>query len=150
MDLPDAFRRMLHLSKAPDRIEIYDNSHSHGQSPSGIMVVFEGFKPKKNGYRVFHIREASPEDDVAMMAEVLRRRVDDERIRPLPDLVVIDGGKAQLSAALVRLQEPGDAHGRYRHRERGAAEAHGRRPLSPLQEEPPPPAASPHRSSRRS
>ena len=88
MDLPEAFRRMLHLSKAPNRIEIYDNSHSHGQSPSGVMVVFEGFKPKKDGYRVFHIREASPEDDVAMMAEVLRRRVDDERIRPCPDLVI--------------------------------------------------------------
>ncbi len=100
VDLPDAFRRMLHLSKAPNRIEIYDNSHSHGQSPSGIMVVFEGFKPKKDGYRVFHIREAAAEDDVAMMGEVLRRRVNDERIRPLPDLVVIDGGKAQLSAAL--------------------------------------------------
>ncbi|MGD0661917.1 MAG: helix-hairpin-helix domain-containing protein, partial [Syntrophorhabdales bacterium] len=101
VDLPDAFRRMLHLSKAPDRIEIYDNSHSHGQSPSGTMVVFEGGKPKKNDYRVFHIREASPEDDVAMMAEVLRRRVGDERIRPYPDLVVIDGGKAQLAAALA-------------------------------------------------
>ena len=100
IDLPDAFRRVLHLSKAPGRIEIYDNSHSHGQSPSGIMAVFEGFKPKKEDYRVFHIREAAAEDDVAMMAEVLRRRVDDERIRPLPDLVVIDGGKAQLSAAL--------------------------------------------------
>jgi excinuclease ABC subunit C len=65
------------------------------------MVVFEGGKPKKNDYRVFHIREASPEDDVAMMAEVLRRRVGDERIRPYPDLVVIDGGKAQLAAALA-------------------------------------------------
>jgi excinuclease ABC subunit C len=101
VDLPDTFRRMLHLSKAPERIEIYDNSHSHGQSPSGTMVVFEGGKPKKNDYRVFHIREASPEDDVAMMAEVLRRRVGDERIRPYPDLVVIDGGKAQLAAALA-------------------------------------------------
>jgi excinuclease ABC subunit C len=62
-------------------------------------VVFEGFKPKKDGYRVFHIREADPEDDVAMMGEVLRRRVSDERIRPLPDLVIIDGGKGQLAAA---------------------------------------------------
>ena len=101
LDLPEAFKRMLRLTKSPNRIEIYDNSHRHGQSPSGIMVVFEAFKPKKEGYRVFHIREASPEDDVAMMAEVLRRRVDDERIKPLPDLVIIDGGKAQLSAALA-------------------------------------------------
>jgi excinuclease ABC subunit C len=100
-DLPEAFKSMLHLTKAPNRIEIYDNSHSHGQSPSGVMVVFEDFKPKKDGYRVFHIREASPEDDVAMMGEVLRRRADDERIRPLPDLVIIDGGKSQLFAALT-------------------------------------------------
>jgi excinuclease ABC subunit C len=100
MELDESFRQMLHLSKAPKRIEIYDNSHSHGQNPSGVMVVFEGFKPKKDGYRVFHIREADPEDDVAMMGEVLRRRVDDERIGPLPDLVIIDGGKGQLAAAL--------------------------------------------------
>jgi excinuclease ABC subunit C len=99
MELDESFRRMLHLSKTPKRIEIYDNSHSHGQSPSGVMVVFEGFKPKKDGYRIFHIREADPEDDVAMMGEVLRRRVDDERIRPLPDLVIVDGGKGQLAAA---------------------------------------------------
>ena len=101
LDLPEAFRSMLHLTKAPNRIEIYDNSHSHGQSPSGAMVVFEGFKPKKEGYRVFHIREASPEDDVAMMTEVLSRRIGDERIKPLPDLVIIDGGKSQLFAALT-------------------------------------------------
>jgi excinuclease ABC subunit C len=100
VELDQSFRRVLHLTKVPKRIEVYDNSHSHGQSPSGTMVVFEDFKPKKEGYRVFHIREAAPEDDVAMMGEVLKRRVDDQRIRPLPDLVVIDGGKAQLSAAL--------------------------------------------------
>ncbi len=99
LELDEAFRRTLHLSKAPKRIEVYDNSHSHGQSPSGIMVVFDEFKSKKDSYRVFHIREADPEDDVAMMGEVLRRRVDDERIRPLPDLVIIDGGKGQLAAA---------------------------------------------------
>ena len=101
VDLPEAFRSMLHLTKAPNRIEIYDNSHSHGQSPSGAMVVFEGFKPKKEGYRVFHIRDASPEDDVAMMTEVLSRRIGDERIKPLPDLVIVDGGKSQLFAALT-------------------------------------------------
>jgi excinuclease ABC subunit C len=101
VDLPESFKRMLHLTKAPNRVEIYDNSHSHGQSPSGVMVVFEGFKPKKDGYRIFNIREASPEDDVAMMTEVLRRRADDERLGPLPDLVVIDGGKSQLFAALT-------------------------------------------------
>jgi excinuclease ABC subunit C len=100
LELDEAFRKTLHLSKAPMRIEVYDNSHSHGQSPSGIMVVFEGFKAKKDNYRVFHIREADPEDDVAMMGEVLRRRGGDERITPFPDLVIIDGGKGQLAAAM--------------------------------------------------
>jgi excinuclease ABC subunit C len=98
--LDEAFKKMLRLSKPPKRIEVYDISHTHGQSPSGIMVVFEDFKAKKADYRVFHIREAATEDDVAMMGEVLRRRIDDERIRPLPDLAVIDGGKAQLAKAL--------------------------------------------------
>jgi excinuclease ABC subunit C len=100
LELDEAFRKTLRLSRAPKRIEVYDNSHSHGQSPSGIMVVFDGFKPKKGDYRIFHIREADPEDDVAMMGEVLRRRVGDERISPFPDLVIIDGGKGQLAAAM--------------------------------------------------
>ena len=98
--LDEAFRKVLNLLKPPKRIEIYDISHSHGQSPSGIMVVFEDFKAKKSDYRVFHIREAATEDDVAMMGETLKRRLGDERMRPLPDLVVIDGGKAQLAKAM--------------------------------------------------
>ncbi len=98
--LDEAFRKVLHLSKVPRRIEIYDISHTHGRNPSGIMVVFEDFKPKKQDYRVFHIREAASEDDVAMMGEVLRRRVADERMRPLPDLIIADGGKAHLAVVL--------------------------------------------------
>jgi excinuclease ABC subunit C len=98
--LDEAFKKVLHLLRPPTRIEVYDISHTHGQSPSGIMVVFEGFNAKKADYRVFHIREAATEDDVAMMGEVLRRRLGDESMRPLPDLVVIDGGKAQLAKAL--------------------------------------------------
>jgi excinuclease ABC subunit C len=99
--LDEAFRRVLHLSKTPTRIEVYDISHTGGANPSGIMVVFEGFKPRKDAYRVFHIREAGSEDDVAMMSEVLTRRMSDEGMRPLPDLVILDGGKGQLSAALA-------------------------------------------------
>ncbi len=62
------------------------------------MVVFNDFKPYKKGYRVFHIREAPSIDDVAMMGEVVRRRLMDRNITPLPDLIVIDGGKAHLAA----------------------------------------------------
>ena len=82
IETDEAFRRTLHLRKAPKRIEVYDNSHTGGTNPSGIMVVFENFKPRKDAYRVFHIREAQPEDDVAMMSEVLTRRMKDEKIRP--------------------------------------------------------------------
>jgi excinuclease ABC subunit C len=100
IEIDEAFRRTLHLRKAPKRIEVYDNSHTGGTNPSGIMVVFEDFKPRKDAYRVFHVREAQPGDDVAMMSEVLTRRMKDEKIRPLPDLVILDGGKGQLSAAI--------------------------------------------------
>ena len=93
-----AFAEALHLKKEPFRIEIYDNSHTGGTNPTGVMVVFEGFKVKKSGYRVFHIREASGMDDVAMMGEVIGRRMTDEKLGPMPDLLIIDGGKGHLYA----------------------------------------------------
>jgi excinuclease ABC subunit C len=105
--LDEAFRNLLHLSKLPQRIEVYDISHTHGSNPSGIMVVFEDFKVKKDAYRVFHIREAGAQDDVAMMGEVLRRRISDDRIRPLPDLVLVDGGKAHVAVAVHALRSAG-------------------------------------------
>jgi excinuclease ABC subunit C len=103
----EAFKGVLRLRKRPERIEVYDISHSHGTNPSGIMAVFQDFKAKKEAYRVFHIREAGSEDDVAMMGEVLRRRLKDDKIRPLPDLIVLDGGKGQLSAAVTALRGAG-------------------------------------------
>jgi excinuclease ABC subunit C len=105
--LDESFKRMLHMKVAPKRIEIYDISHTHGANPSGIMVVFEDFKPKKDGYRVFHIREAGTEDDVGMMREVLSRRVADEKIGPLPDLIILDGGKAQIAVVTDVLKAKG-------------------------------------------
>ncbi len=104
LDLGDAFKRSLHLRKAPERIEIYDISHLHGSNPTGVMVVFKAFKTYKKGYRVFHIRSAPSMDDVAAMAEVLQRRLADEKIGPLPDLLIVDGGKGQLSAAVKALR----------------------------------------------
>ncbi len=95
----EAFKRSLHLMTVPKRIEIYDISHIQGKSPTGAMVVFEGFRPAKNAYRVFHIRGTSTMDDVAMLDEVLRRRLGDLALGPLPDLFIIDGGKGQLAAA---------------------------------------------------
>jgi excinuclease ABC subunit C len=93
-----AFARSLRLRKEPFRIEIYDISHTGGTNPSGAMVVFEGFKAKKSAYRVFHIKEAPTMDDVAMMGEVIERRMTNENLGPMPDLVIIDGGKGHLYA----------------------------------------------------
>lgn len=103
--MDEAFKHALHLKKNPIRIEAYDISHTHGKNPTGIMVVFEGFTMAKNAYRVFHIRGEATMDDVAMMGEVLRRRLTDEKITPLPDLIVIDGGKGHLSAGVKALRE---------------------------------------------
>jgi excinuclease ABC subunit C len=97
--MDEAFRGALHLRSLPNRIEAYDISHTHGKNPSGVMVVFEGFKTAKSNYRVFHIRGDATMDDVAMISEVLRRRMTDPNITPFPDLIIIDGGKGHLSAA---------------------------------------------------
>ncbi len=99
-----SFGRALHLKKDPLRIEIYDISHTGGTSPTGVMVVFEGFKEKKRDYRVFHIRGSETMDDVAMMAEVIERRMTNERLGPQPDLLIIDGGKGHLFAVMKVLR----------------------------------------------
>lgn len=100
-----AFKKTLNMKKIPMRIEAYDISHLYGKNPTGVMVVFESFKPKKEDYRVFHIRAATPMDDTSSLMEVLSRRLRDEKIKPLPELIIIDGGKAQLSSALRVLNE---------------------------------------------
>jgi excinuclease ABC subunit C len=103
--LGEAFRLTLRLKREPRRIEVYDISHTRGTNPSGAMVVFDEFKMKKDAYRVFHIRGESTMDDTASIAEVLHRRLHNEKLGPLPDLFVIDGGKGQLSAASKALKE---------------------------------------------
>ncbi|KUO55591.1 MAG: excinuclease ABC subunit C [Sphingomonadales bacterium BRH_c42] len=104
----------LELDAPPDRIEIYDNSHIQGAKAVGAMVVAgpEGFV--RNQYRKFNIREARSDDDFGMMREVMRRRFgrameeDPEREGGTwPDLVLIDGGKGQMSAVRDTLEEMG-------------------------------------------
>ena len=104
------------LAEPPKRIEVYDNSHIMGTNATGAMIVAgpEGFR--KNNYRKFNIKrpETQPGDDFAMMREVLERRFarlekdDPERQSgEWPDLVLIDGGKGQLSAVCEVMEEMG-------------------------------------------
>ncbi|HJS88210.1 MAG TPA: excinuclease ABC subunit UvrC [Acetobacteraceae bacterium] len=108
---------LFHLSAPPERIEVYDNSHTMGTAPYGAMIVAgpEGFT--KSAYRKFAIRgPVAPGDDFAMMREMLARRfgrlVKAEaegggEPSDRPDLVLIDGGAGQLSAARATLQDLG-------------------------------------------
>ncbi len=103
----------LGLGVPPMRIECYDISTLHGRFSVGSMVVFEAGRSDPSGYRRFKIRAETPEsNDVAMMREVLQRRFVREakegaRFARRPDLILVDGGKAQLSAALAALKEIG-------------------------------------------
>ena len=108
----EELREALNLESLPIRIECYDISHAMGQDPVGSMVVFQDALPRKSDYRKFGIKTAGADpDDFAAMAEVISRRfarVADPTGEPawttVPNLVVVDGGKGQLSAALEAMQ----------------------------------------------
>jgi len=111
----EELREALNLESLPLRIECYDISHAMGQDPVGSMVVFQDALPRKSDYRKFGIKSAGPDpDDFAAMAEVIARRfarlsdgtgeTHDASFASAPNLVVIDGGKGQLSAALAAMQ----------------------------------------------
>ena len=102
------------LEAPPERIEVYDNSHIMGTAATGAMIVAgpEGFR--KNNYRKFNIKSAATDDDFGMMKEVLNRRFarlakeDPDREKgDWPDLVLIDGGKGQLSAVMEIMADAG-------------------------------------------
>ena len=93
--------RYLGLKKAPYRMECFDISHNQGQETVASMVVFEGGMPKKSDYRRFKIKSAEGKpDDFLSMREVTTRRYVGLPADELPDLIIIDGGKGQLSSAL--------------------------------------------------
>jgi len=110
----EELREALNLESLPLRIECYDISTIQGQETVGSLVVFQDAQPKKAHYRKFGVRGLDGQDDFAAMAEVVSRRfarmrdvaaVDyDESFAAVPNLVVIDGGKGQLSAALAAMQ----------------------------------------------
>jgi excinuclease ABC subunit C len=97
----------LQLKELPDHIECFDNSNIQGTSPVAAMVCFKDGKPSKADYRHYHIRTVEGPDDFASMEEVVFRRYKRLKTeeRPLPKLIVIDGGKGQLNAAVEALRK---------------------------------------------
>lgn len=95
----------LHLDYLPLHIECFDNSNLQGSSPVSAMVYFKNGEPSKKDYRHFHIKTVEGIDDYASMREVIYRRYNRVLIEKLalPDLIIVDGGKGQLSAALDSL-----------------------------------------------
>jgi excinuclease ABC subunit C len=110
--VPHALKNLqdaLHLPALPRRIECFDNSNLHGSDPVASMVVFVDSKPRPSEYKKFHIKTVVGADDFASMKEVLTRHY--HRLlredKHMPDLIVVDGGKGQLSSAVEVLQELG-------------------------------------------
>jgi excinuclease ABC subunit C len=119
-----ALAEALDLESTPQRIECYDISNIQGDSAVGAMVVFEDGRPRNEHYRHFRIKYVPGPNDFAMLQEVLRRRLErleqaqrreeadvvgDRSFTSRPDLILIDGGKGQLSAALEVLESAGYA-----------------------------------------
>ena len=99
----------LRMPEEPRHLECFDNSNIQGTNPASACVVFKNGKPSKKDYRKFNIKTVEGPDDFASMEEVVHRRYRrllDEG-EPLPQLIVIDGGKGQLSAALSSLERLG-------------------------------------------
>ncbi|MCS7163082.1 MAG: excinuclease ABC subunit UvrC [Bacteroidia bacterium] len=102
-------QKVLSLPRLPYRIECVDNSHFQGSHMVSAVVVFVGGKPRRSEYRRYVHTELDTGDDFAAMQAVIRRRYA-KRLQeglPLPDLLLVDGGKPQLAAALAALQELG-------------------------------------------
>lgn len=96
----------LKLSEEPRHIECFDNSNIQGSNPVAACVVFKNGKPSKKDYRHYNIKTVAGPDDFASMEEVVYRRYRRllEESEPLPQLIIIDGGKGQLSSALKSLE----------------------------------------------
>lgn len=101
--------KLLRLARLPERIECFDNSHFHGTDYVSSMVCFVAGKPKKSDYRKFRLTSVAGSDDYGAMQEVLKRRYSGSLSKelPLPDLVVVDGGKGQVNAAFAVLDGAG-------------------------------------------
>lgn len=104
-----AMQRELHLDREPRHIECFDNSNLQGTNPVASCVVFRNGKPSRKEYRHFNIKSVEGPDDFASMREIIYRRY--SRLlnegAELPDLIIVDGGKGQLSSAYAILKELG-------------------------------------------
>ncbi|MCX2680565.1 excinuclease ABC subunit UvrC [Galbibacter sp. EGI 63066] len=102
-------KKDLRLQEEPRHIECFDNSNIQGTNPVAACVVFKDGKPSKKEYRYFNIKTVTGPDDFASMEEVVHRRYKRlmEEDEPLPQLIVIDGGKGQLSSSLKSLDRLG-------------------------------------------
>jgi len=107
--LMQAAQRDLRMNTYPIHIECFDNSNMQGCDPVAACVVFKKGKPSKKDYRRFHIKTVAGPDDYASMQEVLLRRYSRllKEDAPLPQLIVVDGGKGQLGVAVKVLEDLG-------------------------------------------
>src|SRR5690606_25020083 len=105
----ETIQKDFRLKELPVHIECFDNSNFHGTNAVAACVVFKNAKPSKNDYRHFNIKTVEGPDDFASMEEVVYRRYKRliEEDQSLPQLIVIDGGKGQLSAAVKSLEKLG-------------------------------------------
>ncbi len=108
----ETIKKDLQLSALPVHMECFDNSNTQGTYPVAAMVVFRNARPEKKDYRHFNIKTVEGPDDFASMEEVIYRRYHRmlEEKRELPQLVVIDGGKGQLSSAMASIEKLGLQH----------------------------------------
>jgi len=105
----DTMKNDLRMKMTPEHIECFDNSNLQGDYPVAAMVCFKNARPAKKEYRHFNIRTVEGPDDFASMEEIIERRYKrllDEK-KSLPQLIVIDGGKGQLSSAVKSLEKLG-------------------------------------------
>ncbi|MEZ5045652.1 MAG: excinuclease ABC subunit UvrC [Chitinophagaceae bacterium] len=109
LDTLQSMQQLLHLKQVPLHIECFDNSNFQGSYPVSAMVCFKNGKPSKQEYRHYNIKTVEGINDFASMQEVVYRRYDRllRENKALPQLIIIDGGKGQLSAAMESIDQLG-------------------------------------------
>jgi excinuclease ABC subunit C len=140
-DVIRELKKRLHLKDPPRLIEAFDISNIGGRQAVGAMVTFSDGRPDKSRYRLFRIKTADGPDDYAMMYEVLSRRYASPEGPPLPDLVIVDGGKGQLNVATkvmaeLKIKGPGIAALAKERAEEGRAVIKGERVYLPNVKDP--------------